>query len=169
MIISGLGGLEPFELSVHDDGHVEFEYRALAKDSSPMEMADMATVLLTGNAGPFECRSSGHPPVRENTTFKAIVGFELRSRGINAELETYADEHSFDVFGEVRATSSHDGSDSTVFIGDEAGIIWIRDYWGEYVAEQREPEFSRRLAGKEEITGDVVNRLTLAAGLFGAG
>jgi hypothetical protein len=82
-------------LAVGDCGSAEWEYWPWsADDADPDLTADLATVLLTGQAGP-QPRLAGHQ--RENVTFKGIVGLELKARGLEVELAVYCDETAFDL------------------------------------------------------------------------
>lgn len=163
LAVTGLGELGAFGLSVEDTGRVQFERAAPGGRPDPRQVADMATVLLTGRPGPFEYLGSGYG--NESITFKGVVGLELRARGIETELEIYADEEYLDAEAGIRAASPRYGDDSTVFLGDHAGMLWIRDYRAEYSVTRWEPEFSAWLEGKDEIADDIVSTLTLAAGL----
>lgn len=164
LTVTGLGGLGTFELSADDTGHVQFERAAPGGRPDPRQVADLATVLLTGRAGPFEYLGRGYAVA--GITFKGIVGLELRARGIETELEIYPDDIFLDAEAGIRAGSPRHGSDSEFHLADDAGMLWIRDYWAEHCAQRLEPEFSAWLEGKDEIAADIADTLTLAADLL---
>ena len=112
-------------LAVGEGGSVEWEYWPWsADDADPDLTADLATVLLTGRAGPQPRLGSGYQ--RENVTFKGIVGLELKARGLDVELAVYCDETAFDeIVATVPGTGEGGGQ---VCVADGGGLTWTRDY-----------------------------------------
>lgn len=164
MRVAELGGMEPFDLSIYDDGDVQFHGYISKRKPDPRKAADVATVLLTGRTGPFEYLGDGHG--KGGISFKGIVGLELRARGLSAELKTFEDAQYLNAEAWVRVTNPQDGSDSEIFLGDDAEITWVRDYQAEYSAEKWEPEFPPQLERKDEIADDIANRIASAADLL---
>ena len=112
-------------LAVGEGASVEWEYWPWsADDADPDLTADLATVLLTGRAGPQPRLGSGYQ--RENVTFKGIVGLELKARGLDVELAVYCDETAFDeIVATVPGTGEGGGQ---VCVADDGGLTWTRDY-----------------------------------------
>ena len=140
-------------LAVGEGGSAEWEFWPWsADDADPGLTADLATVLLTGRAGPQPRLGSGYQ--RENVTFKGIVGLELKARGLDVELAVYCDETAFDVFAEIVVTVPGPGDGGgQVCVADDGGLTWTRDY----LAEAADP------AG---IAGLVVEAVTRAMALL---
>lgn len=140
-------------LAVGECGSAEWEYCPWSpQDADPDLAADLATVLLTGQAGPQPRLGSGHQ--LENVTFKGIVGLELKARGLEVELAVYCDETAFDTFAEIIATvPGPGGPGGQVCVADDGGLTWTRDY----LAEAADP------AG---IAGLVVEAVTRAMALL---
>jgi hypothetical protein len=115
-------------LAVGEGGSAEWAYRPWsADDADPDLTADLATVLLTGQAWPQRRLASGHH--REDITFKGIVGLELKARGLDVELAVYCDETAFDVFAEIVVTVPGPGDGGgQVCVADDGGLTWTRDY-----------------------------------------
>jgi hypothetical protein len=140
-------------LAVGEGGSAEWEYWPWSPaDADPDLTADLATVLLTGQAGRQPRLGSGHQ--RENVTFKGIVGLELKARGLDVEMAVYCDETAFDTFAEIIATVPGQGEGGgQVCVTDDGGLTWTRDY----LAEAADP------AG---IAGLVVEAVTRAMALL---
>jgi hypothetical protein len=153
-------------LAVGDCGSAEWEYWPWsADDADPDLAADLATVLLTGRAGPQPRLGSGHQ--RENVTFKGIVGLELKARGLDVELAVYCDETAFDTFAEIIATVPGQGDDGgQVCVTDEGALTWTRDYWAETAAIASGPGLCSQAADPASIAGSVVEAVTRAMSLL---
>ena len=152
-------------LAVGEGGSAEWEFRPWsADDADPDLTADLATVLLTGQAGP-QPRLAGHQ--LENVTFKGIVGLELRARGLEVELAVYCDETAFDTFAEIIATVPGPGDGGgQVCVTDEGGLTWTRDYWAETAAITSETKPWGQPADPASIAGSVVEAVTRAMSLL---
>ena len=155
-------------LAVGEGGSAEWEYWPWsADDADPGLTADLATVLLTGRAGPQPRLGSGHQ--LETVTFKGMVGLELRARGLEVELAVYCDETSFDTFAEIIATVPGPGDGGgQVCVTDEGGLTWTRDYWAETAAIASETKPWGQPADPVSIAGSVVEAVTRAMSLLGS-
>jgi hypothetical protein len=153
-------------LAVGDCGSAEWEYCPWSPaDADPDLTADLATVLLTGQAGPLPRLGSGHQ--LENVTFKGIVGLELKARGLDVELAVYCDETAFDTFAEIIATVPGPGDGGgQVCVTDEGGLTWTRDYWAEAAAVVSVPGLCGQVADSVGIAGSVVEAVMRAMSLL---
>jgi hypothetical protein len=148
-------------LSVGDWGDVEWECCPWASDEAdPKRIADLATVLLSGQAGDQPWRGEGydHPGI----TFKGIVGLELKARGLDVELQVYKDEDYFDAQAEIVVTNPGTDEDATVRVADDGSVTWARDYWAEAATIVWEPEFCGWIADPAKIASAIVDTITQA-------
>lgn len=139
-------------LAVGEGGSAEWGYWPWSADDAD---PDLATVLLTGRAGPQLRLGSGHQ--RENVTFKGVVGLELKARGLDVELAVYTDETAFGVFAEIVATVPEPG--------DDGGLTWTRDYLAEAAARSG-LGLCGQAADPVGIAGSVVEAVTRATALL---
>ena len=153
-------------LAVGECGSAEWEYCPWSlADADPDLAADLATVLLTGRAGPQPRLGSGHR--FENVTFKGLVGLELKARGLEVELVVYRDETAFDTFAEIIATAPGPGDvGGQVCVTDEGGLTWTRDYLAEAAALVPPPEGCGQAADPAGVAGAVVEAVTRAMSLL---
>ena len=153
-------------LAVGDCGSAEWEYCPWSpQDADPDLAADLATALLTGQAGPQPRLGSGHQ--LENVTFKGVVGLELKARGLEVELAVYCDETAFDTFAEIIATVPGQGDDGgQVCVTDEGGLTWTRDYWAEAAAMVSAPDRCGQAADPASVASSVVEAVTRAMSLL---
>jgi hypothetical protein len=153
-------------LAVGDCGSAEWEYCPWSADEADPDLtADLATILLTGKAGPQPRLGSGHQ--LENVTFKGIVGLELKARGLEVELAVYCDETAFDTFAEIIATVPGQGDDGgQVCVTDEGGLTWTRDYWAEAAALGPAPDRCGQGTDPASVAGSVVEAVTRAMSLL---
>jgi hypothetical protein len=151
-------------LAVGEGGSAEWAYWPWsADDADPDLTVDLATVLLTGQAGPQPRLASGHH--RENITFKGIVGLELKARGLDVELAVYCDETAFDVFAEIVVTVPGPGDDGgQVCVADDGGLTWTRDYLADAAALSG-PGRAGQATDQAGIAGLVVEAVTRAMAL----
>ncbi|MGD0066381.1 MAG: hypothetical protein ABSB76_23415 [Streptosporangiaceae bacterium] len=151
-------------LAVGEGGSAEWEYWPWAADEAdPGLTADLATVLLTGRAGPQPRLGSGYQ--RENVTSKGIVGLELKARGLDVELAVYCDETAFDVLAEIVATVPGQGDGGGQgCVADDGGLTWTRDYLAE--AALSGPGRCGEAADPAGIAGLVVEAVTRAMALL---
>ncbi len=135
-----------------------------ADDADPDLTADLATVLLTGQAGPQPRLASGHH--RENITFKGIVGLELKARGLDVELAVYCDETAVDVFAEIVVTVPGPGDGGgQVCVADDGGLTWTRDYLADAAALSG-PGRAGQATDQAGIAGLVMEAVTRAMALL---
>jgi hypothetical protein len=148
------------------DGSAEWEHCPWSPDDADPDLAaDLATVLLTGQAGPQPRLGSGHQ--RENVTFKGIVGLELKARGLEVELAVYCDETAFDTFAEIIATVPGQGDGGgQVCVTDDGGLTWTRDYWAGTAGVVSAPELCGQVADPASVAGSVVEAVTRAMSLL---
>ena len=148
-------------LTVGDCGNAEWEYcPSSAEDADPGLTADLATALLTGRTGPQPRLGGGHQ--RENITFKGIVGLELKARGLDVELAVYQDEDVFGTFSEIVATVPGSGDDEQVWVTDDGGLTWIRDYQAETAALASGPDSCGSTVDPASVAHSVVAAVTRA-------
>jgi len=152
-------------LAVGEGGSAEWAYWPWsADDADPDLTADLATVLLTGQAGPQPRLASGHH--RGNITFKGIVGLELKARGLDVELAVYCDETAFDVFAEIVVTVPGRGDGGgQVCVADDGGLTWTRDYLADTAALSG-PGLVGQAADQAGIVGLMVEAVTRAMALL---
>lgn len=153
-------------LAVGECGSAEWEYCPWSpQDADPDLTADLATVLLTGRAGPQPRLGSGHQ--FENVTFKGIVSLELRARGLEVELAVYCDETAFDTFAEIIATVPGPGDGGgQVCVTDEGGLTWTCDYLAEAAAMVSAPGLCGQAADPASVASSVVEAVTRAMSLL---
>jgi hypothetical protein len=152
-------------LAVGEGGSVEWAYWPWsAGDADPDLTADLTAVLLTRQAGPQPRLASGQH--RENTTFKGIVGLELKARGLDVELAVYCDETAFDVFAEIVVTvpAPLDGG-GQVCVADDGGLTWTRDYLADAAALSG-PGIAGQAADPAGIAGLLVEAITRVMALL---
>lgn len=117
-------------LTVDDWGRVTWEHRTwLPGYADPKLTADLATALLTGRPGPYPLL--GRNSSQRGITFKAIVGLELRARGLDVGLAVYEDEHFLDAHVEITVTTPGAADAAEVCVTDDGCLTWTRDYWDE--------------------------------------
>lgn len=152
-------------LALGDCGSAEWEYWPWSPDDADPDLtADVATVLLTGRAGPQPRLGSGHQ--LENVTFKGIVGLELKARGLEVELAVYGDETAFDTFAEIIATVPGTGDGGgQVCVADDGGLTWTRDYWAD-AALVSAPGLCGQVTDPASVVGSVVEAVTRAMSLL---
>jgi hypothetical protein len=153
------------ELSVGEQGRVQLGYRPRSGEAAdPKLPADLATVLLTGQRGDLPRLGNGydHPGV----TLKGMVGLELRERGLDVRLAVYGDDLYFESCSEIVATNpgDADGDDGQVYVTDDGGLLWVRDFSAEHETVRRHPQFTSRITDPEGLAGEVVAALGMALG-----
>lgn len=125
--LSITGGVGRCELSVGDCGHVECEYTLPDRgDAAPKRIADVATMLLTGQGEGYPRQGTGYG--QPGISLKGIAGLELKARGFDVDLEVYEDYVCYDVFASIVVTNPGPGANGAVRVGDDGIIIWEQDY-----------------------------------------
>ncbi|HEY2577311.1 MAG TPA: hypothetical protein VGI74_13480 [Streptosporangiaceae bacterium] len=148
-------------LTVDDWGSVVLEWNPVAGSAvDPLEVADLASALLTGRAGLGQWESDGDS--RPDLTLKGRVGRELRARGLQAELEVYPDEMAFEAHIEIVASDPGTDPDAEVRVADDGWLSWERDYGAEEAAICWEPGRATWIADPGKVAGDIVAAVTLA-------
>jgi hypothetical protein len=146
---------------VTDYGCARWEYCPWPPGQADPDLtADLATVLLTGHAGPFPRLGRRHQS--QNITFKAIVGLELRARGLDVELMVYRDEDYFDAFAEIMATAPGAGCEAKVCVTDDGSLTWTREYGGQAAAVLPGPGLCGRVADPAGVAAAVAESVTRA-------
>ncbi|MGH3247679.1 MAG: hypothetical protein ACRDOI_15930, partial [Trebonia sp.] len=121
----------PYSLTVDDDAHAELQ----SDHDDPHRAADTAAALLS--PAPSDAR---HPDAASGSslTFKGTAGMDLKAKGFDVALDVYTDDTYYDVISEIAVTNPRAGT-GTVYITDQGGLTWSRDYWDEHAATAREP------------------------------
>src|SRR5208282_4688360 len=94
------------ELTVSDSADAELFWTPFAAEAAdPHRVADLAAVLLSGQAG------ARHPDTVSSgdLTFKGIVGMDLRAAGFTVELNAYTDDYYYDVTADITVTDLRAG------------------------------------------------------------
>ena len=148
-------------LSVDDTGNVEWECRpAKGAAADPHEVADLVAVLLTGRAGDRPHQADGRK--WSGLTLKGAVGRELQARGLTVALEVCPDELCFEAVTELVVTDPEADANGEVFVSDDGGVAWYRDYWPEAAAIGWEPEYHWWIADPVKLAGDIVAKVVQA-------
>jgi hypothetical protein len=148
-------------LTVEDWGSVVLDWDPAAGSAvDPLELADLASALLTGRPGPG--RWEGNSSDRPNLTLKGRVGRELQARGLHVELEVYPDDEIFEAGTVIVASAPSTCLDAEVRLDDYGRLGWERDYGTEEAAIRPEPDSAAWLADPVKVAGDIVAAVTLA-------
>jgi hypothetical protein len=146
-------------LSVSDRGLVAWECYPLAgRQAAPKQVADLATVLLTGRAGDFRRRDGGHGT--PGLTLKGVVGLELKARGLDVELEVHEDREHFEARSLIVATNPAATFPATVQVCDDGSVTWSCDYWDDPATAVWNPEGRVSVPGPAEVAAAVVATVT---------
>jgi hypothetical protein len=145
-------------LLVSDAADAELWWTPLAAGAAdPHRAADLAAVLLSGEPG------ARHPDGADgDVTFKGVVGMNLRAGGFTVALNTYPDDYYFDVMCDIDVTNPRAWNSGTVYVTDEAGLTWHRDYWDEHAQTAWEPQFRTWLPDPSAVAraiADTVSRV----------
>jgi hypothetical protein len=119
-----------------ESGHAEWEWNPDG-EPDPKQIADLATVLLTGSDSDLVRRGDGYG--RPGITFKGIVAAELAARGLDVRLGVYEDQRNYDVTAEVVVTSPASAPAGTIYVTDSGTLTWACDYWNETTADTAPP------------------------------
>jgi hypothetical protein len=148
-------------LTVEDWGSVVLDWDPAAGSAvDPLELADLASALLTGRPGPG--RWEGDSGDRTNLTLKGRVGRELQARGLHVELEVYPDDEAFEAGTEIVASAPSACLDAEVRVDDHGRLGWERDYGTEEAAICPELDNATWLADPGKVASDIVAAVTLA-------
>jgi hypothetical protein len=149
-------------LMVSDDADAELWWTPVAAEAAdPHRTADLAAALLSGEAGARHYDANDR-----NITFKGIVGMDLRAGGFTVDLNTYPDDYRYDVIAEIAATNPRTADSGTVYVTDDGGLTWHRDYWEEHAENEWGPQFRTWLpdppAVARAIAGTVSRALSVS-------
>lgn len=150
------------ELIVSGKADAELHWTPFAAEAAdPHRVADLAAMLLSGQAG------ARHPDTVSGSdlTFKGIVGMDLRAAGFKVELNAYTDDYYYDVTADITVTDPRAGNSGAVYVTDDGGLTWHRDYWEDDAATEWEPRFRTWLpdppAVARAIADDVARALSV--------
>jgi hypothetical protein len=148
-------------LTVEDWGSVVWEWGPVAGSAvDPLDLADVASALLTGRAG--LSRWEGDCGGRADLTLKGRVGRELQARGLQVGLEVYPDELSFEAHAAIVASAPGAGQVAEVRVTDDGWLSWERDCAAEQAAMYPGPNRTAWIADPGKVAGDIVALVTLA-------
>jgi hypothetical protein len=144
----------PYSLTVDDDAHAELQ----SDHDDPHHAADTAAALLS--PVPATAR---HPDAISDggITFKGIAGMDLKAKGFNVALSVYTDDYYYDVSGEIAVTNPSADA-GTVYVTDEGGLTWFRDYRTQHAATEQEPQFRTWLPDPPAVARDIADTITRA-------
>jgi hypothetical protein len=147
------------ELTVSDSADAELFWTPFAAEAAdPHRVADLAAALLSGQAG------GRHPDTVSggDITFKGIVGMDLRAAGFTVELNAYPDDYHYDVIADITVTDPRAGNSGAVYVTDDGGLTWQRDYWDEHAATEWEPGFRTWLPDPSAVARAIADDVSRA-------
>jgi hypothetical protein len=149
-------------LMVSDDADAELWWSPHTEEAAdPHRTADLAAALLAGGAGARHPDTAGR-----DITFKGIVGMDLRAGGFTVDLNAYPDDFYFDVTAEIAASNPRTADSGTVYVTDDGGLTWHRDYWDEHAENEWGSQFRTWLpdppAVARAIAGTVSRALSVS-------
>jgi hypothetical protein len=144
----------PYSLTVNDDAHAELQ----SDHDDPHHAADTAAALLSPD--PSDAR---HPDAISDggITFKGIAGMDLKAKGFTVTLNVYTDDFYYDVSGDIAVTNPSADA-GTVYITDEGGLTWFRDYWDKHADTEQEPQFRTWLPDPPAVARDIADAVSRA-------
>jgi hypothetical protein len=147
------------ELTVSDTADAELLWTPFAAEAAdPHRVADLAADLLSGQPG------ARHPDTVAcgDISFKGIVGMDLRAGGFTVELTAYTDDYYYDVIADITVTDPRAGNSGAVYVTDDGGLTWQRDYWDEHAATEREPGFRSWLPDPSAVARAIADDVSRA-------
>jgi hypothetical protein len=147
------------ELTISDSADAELFWTPFAAEAAdPHRVADLAAALLSGQAG------ARHPDTVSSgdLTFKGIVGMDLRAAGFTVELNAYTDDYYYDVIADITVTDPRTANSGAVFVTDDGGLTWQRDYWDEHAATEWEPGFRTWLPDPSAVARAIADDVSRA-------
>ena len=147
------------ELMVSDSADAELFWTPVAAEAAdPHRVADLAAALLSGQPG------TRHPDTVSSgdITFKGIVGMDLRAAGFTVELNAYTDDYYYDVIADITVTDPRAGNTGAVYVSDDGGLTWQRDYWDEHAETGWEPGFRSWLPDPSAVARAIADDVTRA-------
>jgi hypothetical protein len=147
------------ELTVSDSADAELFWTPFAAEAAdPHRVADLAAALLSGQAG------ARHPDTVSSgdITFKGIVGMDLRAAGFKVQLNAYTDDYYYDVTADITVTDPRAGNTGAVYVADDGGLTWHRDYWEDHAATEWEPAFRTWLPDPSAVARAIADDVSRA-------
>ena len=147
------------ELTVSDSADAELFWTPFAAEAAdPHRVADLAAALLSGQPG------TRHPDTVSSgdITFKGIVGMDLRAAGFTVELNAYTDDYYYDVTADITVTDPRAGNTGAVYVTDDGGLTWHRDYWEDHAATEWEPGFRTWLPDPSAVARAIADDVSRA-------
>ena len=150
-------------LIVSDDADAKLCWTPHADETAdPHTAADLAAALLSGEVGARHRDATGR-----DITFKGTAGMDLRARGFAVTLNAYPDDYFYDVTTDIAVTNPRTRDSGTVYVTDDGGLTWHRDYWDEHAESEWEPQFRTWLpdppAVARAIAGTVSRALSVSS------
>ena len=151
-------------LMISDAADAELWWTPLAAEAAdPHSTADLAAALLSGEPG------ARHPGATDaDVPFKGAVGMDLRAGGFTVILNTYPDDYHYDVTSDIAVTNPRAWNSGTVYVTDEAGLTWHRDYWDEHAETAWEPQFRSWLPDPFAVARAIADTVSRALSLSDA-
>ena len=145
-------------LFVSDSADAELRWSPVAGGAfDPHRVAGLAAVLLSGRPG------ARHPDaVSGSITFKGIVGMDLKAGGFQVDLNVYPDNRHYDVTVDITVTDPRAGNSGAVYVTDDGGLTWHRDYWHEYAETAWQPEFRAWLPDPSAVARAIADDVSRA-------
>ena len=147
------------ELMISDTADAELIWTPFAAAAAdPHRVADLAAVLLSGQPG------TRHPDTVSSgdITFKGIVGMDLRAAGFTVELNAYTDDHYYDVIADITVTDPRAANSGAVYVTDDGGLTWQRDYWEDHAATEWKPRFRTWLPDPSAVARAIADDVSRA-------
>src|SRR6266542_440786 len=121
LMVTNLAGAT-CDVTAEDDGPVTWEYaRGASEGADPGMLAGLVMRLLTGD----NARRRSRVDRRDLTAgLQSTVGRELKAKGLDVDLDIYADHASLEVIAEIVVTNPAQPERGRVRIGDELGLEW---------------------------------------------
>ncbi len=122
LMVTNLAGAT-CDVTAEDDGPVTWEYaRGASEGADPGRLAGLVMRLLTGDNA---SRRRSRVDRRDLTAgLQSTVGRELKAKGLDVDLDIYADHASLEVIAEIVVTNPAQPERGRVRIGDELGLEW---------------------------------------------
>jgi hypothetical protein len=117
-------------------------------------------MVARGDRLPTEQQLAARCSVSE-ITFKGIAGMDLKAKGFDVALDVYPDDFRYDVISEIAVTNPRDDA-GTVYITDQGGLTWSRDYWDEHAETTWHPHYRTWLPDPTTVARAIADTITRA-------
>jgi hypothetical protein len=87
---------------------------------------------------------------------------DLRAGGFTVELNAYTDDYYYDVIADITVTDPRAGNSGAVFVSDDGGLTWQRDYWDEHAVTEWEPGFRSWLPDPSAVARAIADDVSRA-------